>query len=738
MLWRKMATCFKKRGDVFSLVASLGFFLALPATPSFSQQLLSSDLFQKPGWVGEARFASSSAETPPVLVRKIADRQDLTPPSLVEISVKAFPVNVRTGLSTITVTAHLQDDMAGVKEWKVVFTNAAGDHSFQVSGNPGLISGTLQDGTFEGIGIAPPDKVGRWEATSITLVDATGNTASLKPEERGFHLSFNQEPSQKGEELPVQRPPAEAPPLTLGPPKESVVEGEGAVTEPPPQKREEAPGEKPSAPPPSQKVEEAPIERPLIRLTLKEAIRTALSGNRPYLDRLDSMRQRFGLGQVTTEQIFTVPSLTGASIAEVRIPGAATGLAGAQAQFETTLNPFVSINRRTGGLASPEDTKTYGIGLGKKFTTGGILTMDVSSLTPLSFGQYDANTLNLSFTQPLLRGAWPLVVNEPVVSAKSDLLKEELSVECCDVNSRQKLMFDVISQYSDIKNQLELVQIAKMAVERAIRLFKATEAKVKVDLATQLDLSRAEIQLSTQARSLNRAVQDFATKEENFKILLGLGGEERIELTDPIVYEPSEAIKAEDLSKFIEIATRNRPDLRAEEIRVEDADRKLKIARRDYLPDLSFNATETVSNLGGLDALSEANKHNWSTSLTLRYPLPLTTQRVNIDQNVVALRRGKRLLVERREGMIKDVRTDLINAVKGQEQIEIAKAEIVSAEKKLKIANFRFDRGLASNFDVVDAENNLIQARQNLTQTIVNYLVARNKLALDMGVLKFE
>jgi outer membrane protein TolC len=330
------------------------------------------------------------------------------------------------------------------------------------------------------------------------------------------------------------------------------------------------------------------------------------------------------------------------------------------------------------------------------------------------------------------------VVNEPVVSAKSDLLKEELSVECCDVNSRQKLMFDVISQYSDIKNQLELVQIAKMAVERAIRLFKATEAKVKVDLATQLDLSRAEIQLSTQARSLNRAVQDFATKEENFKILLGLGGEERIELTDPIVYEPSEAIKAEDLSKFIEIATRNRPDLRAEEIRVEDADRKLKIARRDYLPDLSMSVTETVSNLGGLDALSEAKRHIWSTSLTLRYPLPLTTQRVNIDQNVVALRRGKRLLVERREGMIKDVRTDLINAVKGQEQIEIAKAEIVSAEKKLKIANFRFDRGLASNFDVVDAENNLIQARQNLTQTIVNYLVARNKLALDMGVLKFE
>jgi outer membrane protein TolC len=522
----------------------------------------------------------------------------------------------------------------------------------------------------------------------------------------------------EGEETPIERPPAEPPPAVSDLPEESIIEEERADAQ--------------AAPAP-------PNENFILRLSLKEAVQTALNGNRPYLDRIDSMRQRFGLGQITTEQVVTVPSVTGASVAEVRIPGAATGLAGAQAQFETTLNPILTVTRRgaAGALSETQDSKSYGIGIGKKFITGGILTMDVTS--PFNrFNSFDTNNLTLSFTQPLLRGAWPLVVNEPVVSAKSDLLKEELSLQCCDTNSRQGLIFDVISQYSDIKNQLELVEIARLAVERAIRLFKATEAKMRVDLATQLDLSRAEIQLSSQQRSLNRALQDLGTKEENFKILLGLRGEERVELTDPIVYEPSEAIKEGDLPRFIEIATKNRPDLRAEEVRVEDADRRLRISQREYLPDLSFNVSEQVSNLGGLDRLSEANQMAWATSLTLRYPLPLTTQRVNVDQSTVALRRGKRLLVEKRESMIRDLRTDLINVVKGQEQIEIAKGEIISAEKKLKIANFRFDRGLASNFDIVDAENNLIQARQSLTQTIVNYLIARSKLALDMGVLTHE
>jgi outer membrane protein TolC len=94
--------------------------------------------------------------------------------------------------------------------------------------------------------------------------------------------------------------------------------------------------------------------------------------------------------------------------------------------------------------------------------------------------------------------------------------------------------------------------------------------------------------------------------------------------------------------------------------------------------------------------------------------------------------------VEKKESIIRDVKNDLRNVVRLQEQIPIVKSQTESAEKKLKIANFRFDRGLASNFDIVDAENNLILARQTITKSIADYLVAKYQLKRDMGVLKEE
>jgi outer membrane protein TolC len=332
-------------------------------------------------------------------------------------------------------------------------------------------------------------------------------------------------------------------------------------------------------------------------------------------------------------------------------------------------------------------------------------------------------------------------VGETITAAKSDLNKEELSARCCDDTSRQGLIFNVISQYYGIKTTGELVQITKKAVERAERLYKATKAKQNVELATQLDVSRAEVQLSTQEVAYSTALQDLGNKQETFKVLLGLNTREKFVLIDEVVYQPSEAtFKEEDLQKYIDIAMKNRPDLRAQEIRVEDASRRLRIARNDLLPTLDSNFNYSISNFGGLNNSPgvQDNAKTWSGTLTLSYPLPITSTKINIEQQAVQLRREDRSLVEKKESITRDVKNDLRNVVRLQEQIPIVKGQTESAEKKLKIANFRFDRGLADNFDIVDAENNLILAKQTITKSIADYLVAKYQLKRDMGVLKEE
>jgi len=785
----KTVNFFKKRGRFFSLVASLGFSLVFFPQLSLSEQGSSPPApEQKP-----MTESSPSVESQQPMTRtQVQQQKDVTPPKLVNILVSPETLDVTARPAPITVTLQLTDDISGVKEWRVIFIGPSGTKLLTISGNPGLATGSNLNGIFQGTSALPQfSESGVWYATVLIMTDNAGNTAKLNLADAGFPVSFvmipmktppsevptqaekpeKQEKAVTKEEqaapgtLPVQEQvlppvPPEVPPPVKQP--EQAAPGTLPVQEqvlppippevPPPVKQPEqaAPGTPPvqeQAPPPIPPAVPPPVKQPEkavakeentiplgppVQLTLKQAIKAALTGNRPFLDALDSIRQQQGLGQVGGDQIIQVPGGV-----DIHIPvSTISGVAAQEAQFQTTLTPSFSVSRGRSGSITTQN-ESYSLNVNKPFITGGSvgLTTNVGSDKFEDF----SSSLTANFSQPLLRGAWPFVVGEPIALAKSQLLQAELNAECCEDKSRQKLIFDVISQYYGIKNQLELVAIAKKAVERATRLFKATEAKQNVELATQLDVSRAEVQLSTQQRALNQALQDLGNKEDTFKPLLGLDAKETLELTDDIVYQPSEEIvKEEDLPKLTETAMKNRPDLRSEQLKVDDASRALRIARNGLLPELDSNFTYSVSNVGGLSDIQAANSKSWSGILTLSYPLPLTNTNINIESDTVSLRREQRTLLDKQEGIKRDIKTDLRNVLKSREQISIVKEQIESAEKKLKIANFRFDRGLASNFDIIDAENNLIQARQNLTTTIVDFLVARSQLKRDMGVLAYQ
>jgi outer membrane protein TolC len=60
------------------------------------------------------------------------------------------------------------------------------------------------------------------------------------------------------------------------------------------------------------------------------------------------------------------------------------------------------------------------------------------------------------------------------------------------------------------------------------------------------------------------------------------------------------------------------------------------------------------------------------------------------------------------------------------------------AQKQLRLATLRYQRGLASNFDIIDAENNLIQARSNYVSLVSDYHVAQIELKRVTGTLDLE
>ena len=109
-----------------------------------------------------------------------AAQQDVTPPSLVNMSVSATSVNVATGPAPVTVTTQLTDDLSGVQQWLVQFNSPSNTQFVQVYGTPGLIAGTMLNGTFQGTSQVPQfAEAGIWRATGLSMTDNAGNNTGV-------------------------------------------------------------------------------------------------------------------------------------------------------------------------------------------------------------------------------------------------------------------------------------------------------------------------------------------------------------------------------------------------------------------------------------------------------------------------------------------------------------------------------------------------------------------------------
>jgi outer membrane protein TolC len=82
------------------------------------------------------------------------------------------------------------------------------------------------------------------------------------------------------------------------------------------------------------------------------------------------------------------------------------------------------------------------------------------------------------------------------------------------------------------------------------------------------------------------------------------------------------------------------------------------------------------------------------------------------------------------ESEVRAAHRDLLSLARS---IETQSGAVSVADQQLQLANLRYQRGLASNFDVVDAEGSLLSARSSLVQLLAAYQVQRLDLERVIG-----
>ena len=459
----------------------------------------------------------------------------------------------------------------------------------------------------------------------------------------------------------------------------------------------------------------AHIEKGAKVVKLADALGYAVNRNRDYLTQKEGL-YRLALDLTLARYQYT-PIFAAAGEGTVDRTRIATGV-----------NRFVTDN-----------TQTFqgGTGFTMLSRTGTRLAADLSTdfLRFLTGGLREVSDSKLAVTlsQPLLQGAGYLGASEVLTQAERDTL-----YAIRDFTQYRKIFtVDTTAQYFRTLQARDRARNAHMAfINYGKTLDRETLMKDanKRSLPSLLQINQAYL---TSKRNWMNAIRLYEQELDDLKIRLG------IPVKTPLMLDSAELGKLSaidppgSLDEALETALASRLDLWNERDSLEDADRKVRVAKQSLLPAVNaivrYNATgEPRANQINLDP----RRNKVSAGVEFDLNLDRREERNSLRGAEVTVQTQKRNLDLAEETVRRDIRADWLDLQLAKKQYELAIEGLSLAEERLKVEVEFYEEGKTTNpRDLIDAQTGLITARDQVTTTVIAHTIARLELWKDMGIL---
>jgi len=413
-------------------------------------------------------------------------------------------------------------------------------------------------------------------------------------------------------------------------------------------------------------------------------------------------------------------------------------LEAAESEFDVKLVPTVGTSVSDVGSASDrESNANVEAVVEKKFTFGPKGSIGPRVVRSDS-GEYTTG-IGVSLNIPLFKG-FGREYNLNWVDASSHSLRNSRRSYYL---KRDRTVVDTVSAVYDIVEQEHLEKLYRTQVEMYRGHAKTAMIKEKAGLASSIDVYRARISIKDAEDNLSRTQKSLADAKDRLKLILAISLSMDIQATAPVEYELV-ILKQE---QAIDIALANRVELRQARDSMDEAIRKSRIVKHNLWPD--FNLIMDYERAGTSEDFSESmdfEENTWSVSLTGGTSWPRTAEKTAFSQSLISIKtafsqslisiKNERLKLElTRDEIQREVRGQLEVLKEAENSIKIRQEQIKTAEGKLALAKVKFSYAMADNFDVIESETELGDARVNLLSARTEYIVGTYKMRSVLGTL---
>ena len=273
------------------------------------------------------------------------------------------------------------------------------------------------------------------------------------------------------------------------------------------------------------------------------------------------------------------------------------------------------------------------------------------------------------------------------------------------------------------------VETANANVTLSDAVLTQADNQKKAGTGTGIEITRAKVQLANDRQHL--LVAENARRSAHLELLRAMGVplETEVRLIDKLGYVPVDAVTMEQAKAQ---ALQARPDLKAQQRREENARLSASAVKMERLPTLA-----AFGDYGSSGSALDNSMPTRTYGISLKVPLFDGGRRDARRTEAASLYRAEQV----RTGDLKqqidlDVRLALDGLRSAEDQVKVAKEGLELADSELTQARRRYDAGVTNSLEVTDAQTRLERARDNETQALYNYNVARIDLAQAMGNMR--
>ncbi len=364
------------------------------------------------------------------------------------------------------------------------------------------------------------------------------------------------------------------------------------------------------------------------------------------------------------------------------------------------------------------NSKSLGIDFSFPLPSGGTATL------PELIGPFNNYDGRVTVTQTLLD--WSSVTRVRAASAQADGSRAERTVTVEGAAQVAALGYlravraeaVVAARQADSSIAAELVTLAVAQ--------KAAGVSAAIDVTrARTQLVRAEGLLIVARNERDRAHIDLARA-------LGLDPATPLVLTDTLAGTLGAADVSAERDALVTAALAGRPDLGAELARGTAARRTGSAIRAERLPRLGVEADYGVNGLTVPGAIS-------TRQVAVQVTVPILDgfrREARLSEQDAVVRESQVRERDLRQQITADVDAALLDLRSAQAQQAVAAEQLQLAEDELSQARQRFKAGVAGNIEVIDAQSNLIRARDTDIDARLAAAGARVALARAAGVAR--